>query len=110
MSEKISEKISEKEICPVINLFSFIGKKWILLIIKSVSDGCMCFSDIEKTLVGINPRILSTRLKELEKNGFVSSHIKANTKNKTIYCLTEKGMCFSQNIKNLEEWMKKWEN
>ncbi len=101
--------MSEKEVCPIMHLFEFIGKKWVLLIIKSISDGCMCFSDIEKTLNGINPRILSNRLKELEDYGFVLSHIKENTKNKTIYCLTEKWMCFTKNIKNMEEWMKKWE-
>lgn len=101
--------MSEKEMCPIMDLFSFIGKKWVLLIIKSVSEWCMCFSDIERNLWGINPRILSSRLKELEDYGFVSSHIKENTKNKTIYCLTNKWMCFTQNIKNLEEWMKKWE-
>lgn len=101
--------MSEKEVCPVISLFQFIGKKWVLLIIKSISEWCMCFSDIEKTLDWINPRILSNRLKELENKWFVSSHIKANTKNKTIYCLTEKWMCFAQNIKNLEDWIKKWD-
>ena len=42
--------MSEKEMCPIMDLFSFIGKKWVLLIIKSVSEGCMCFSDIEKNL------------------------------------------------------------
>lgn len=98
----------EKETCPIIDLFSFISKKWVLLIIKSISEGCMCFSDIEKKVWWINPRILSSRLKELEEKWFVSSHIKENTKNKTIYCLTEKWMCFSQNIKSLEWWIKKW--
>lgn len=101
--------MSEKEVCPIMNLFSFIWKKWVLLIIKSISDWCKCFSDIEKSLDWINPRILSNRLKELENEWFVSSHIKANTKNKTIYCLTEKWMCFTKNIKNIEEWMKKWD-
>ncbi len=98
----------EKQCCPIHNLFSFIGKKWILLIIKSISEGCMCFSDIEKKLEWINPRILSSRLKELEDFGFVSSHTKENTKNKTIYCLTEKWMSFSQNLDSLMKWTKKW--
>lgn len=98
----------KKENFQVIDLFSFIGKKWTLLIIKSISDGCKCFSDIEKTLKWITPRILSIRLKELQDFGFVSRDIKQNTKNKTIYCLTEKWMCFTKNIKNLEDWIKKW--
>lgn len=93
----------------VTDIFGFIGKKWVLLIIKSISDGCKCFSDIEKSLEWINPRILSARLKELEDFWFVWSHIKPNTKNKNIYCLTDKWMCFTQNIKNLEDWAKKWE-
>lgn len=98
----------EHKSCPIINLFSFISKKWVLLIVKSISEWCMCFSDIEKKLEWINPRILSNRLKELEEAWFVISHKKENTKNKVIYCLTEKWMCFSQNIKNLEDWTKKW--
>lgn len=97
-----------KTTCPILDLFGFISKKWVLLIMKSISEWCMCFSDIEKKLDGINPRILSNRLKELEDYGFVESHIKENTKNKTIYCLSEKGMSFTQNIKNLEDWTKKW--
>lgn len=101
--------MNHKEVCPIMDLFDFIGKKWVLLIIKSISDWCMCFSDIEKSLEWINPRILSNRLKELEDYNFIVSHIKENTKNKTIYCLSEKWMCFTQNIKNLEEWMKKWQ-
>lgn len=98
----------EKQFCPINHLFSFIWKKWVLLIIKWISEWCMCFSDIEKKLDGINPRILSSRLKELEEFGFVTSHTKENTKNKTIYCLTEKGMSFSQNLESLMKWTKKW--
>lgn len=94
--------------CPITNLFSLISKKWVLLIIKSISEWCMCFSDIEKKLEWINPRILSSRLKELEKEWFLWTHRKENTKNKIVYCLTEKWMCFSNNIKWLEEWTKKW--
>lgn len=94
----------------IMETFSLIGKKWILLILKSISEGCMCFSEMEKSLEWINPRILSTRLKELENAWFVESHIKQNTKNKTIYCLTEKWMCFSEHIKWLEKWSEKWKN
>lgn len=95
-------------ICPIMNLFNFIEKKWMLLIIKSISDGCKCFSDIEKSLSWINPRILSNRLKELEEAWFVETHIKVNTKNKTIYCLSEKWMWFTQQIKYMEDWIQKW--
>gem|GEM_PF-2260585 len=79
------------------------------LIIKSIAEGCQSFSEIEKNLGNINPRILSSRLKELEDMGFITITTKENTKNKTIYCLSEKGMCFTYNIKTLEKWVHKWE-
>lgn len=90
------------------DIFDIVGKKWILLIIQAISDGCKCFSEIERNLPGINPRILSNRLRELEDLGFVESRLKEDTKNKTIYCLSQQGKCFTQQISNLEKWAKKW--
>jgi len=94
---------------PIVNFFSFVSKKWMFLIIKSIAEWCQSFSDIQKSLGNINPRILSSRLKELEDMGFIRVSTKENTKNKTIYCLSDKGMCFTYNIKTLEKWVQKWE-
>jgi DNA-binding HxlR family transcriptional regulator len=47
-------------------LISFISKKWVLLILKSIHEGCVSYTDIEKSLPQINPRILCNRLIELQ--------------------------------------------
>lgn len=98
----------QEEYCPIIDLFSFIWKKWMLLILKSMSEWCKNFSEIERNLEWINPRILSNRLKELESFWFIEAHTKPNTKNKIVYCLTEKWMSFWENIDSLKKWTKKW--
>lgn len=53
--------------CPINTLLNFVSKKWVLLIMKSINEGCMSYTDIEKNLEMINPRILSSRLSEMQE-------------------------------------------
>lgn len=85
-------------ICPVIEVFSLISKKWVLLILKSIWEGCKNFSEIEKSLICANPRILSTRLNELQKVWFVEKKIISKSPLKAIYCLTNKWEWFFGHI------------
>lgn len=57
---------SKKQICPIVRLLENISKKWTLLILKSIMNGAISYSDIERQVDDINPSILSARLKELQ--------------------------------------------
>jgi len=50
----------------------------------------MSYSDIEKNLEMINPRILSSRLSEMQDFGFLEKKIISKSPLKAVYCLTEK--------------------
>ncbi len=97
----------EKKICPIIEFMWFLSKKWILVIIKSVSDWCKSYSDIEKKLNSINPRILSNRLKELQEKGFIEKKILSKSPLRAIYCLTKKWESLSLHIEQLTKWAAK---
>lgn len=56
-------------------LLGFISKKWTLLIMRAIVNGANCYSEIEAQLPGINPAILSQRLKDLQEFGFVEKRI-----------------------------------
>lgn len=45
-----------------------ISKKWVLQIFKSLESGATTFSSFQKGIPGINSRILTERLVELEKH------------------------------------------
>lgn len=94
--------------CPINTLLNFISKKWVLLIMKSINEWCMSYSDIEKNLEMINPRILSSRLSELQDFGFLEKKIISKSPLKAVYCLTEKGKSFTHNIDQMIDWTKKW--
>lgn len=104
---KKSEVNLQKEYCPFTELVHFLSKKWIIVVIKSISDGCKSFSEIEKNLVWVNPRILSNRLKELQEIKFIEKKVLSENPLKTIYCLTEKGQSLSKHIESLSNWAKK---
>lgn len=98
----------EKVECLTSKLFSIIWKKWVLLILKSINDWCKAYSEIEKNLEWINPRILSSRLKELQTLGFVKKKTISKEPLKFIYCLTNKWESFSEHINLISVWTKKW--
>jgi len=85
-----------------------IGKKFDLLIIKSLSKnkGRLGFNQILNDNISINPRTLSTRLKDLEKNKIITKSLIIGTPVKTEYALTEKGKKLIPIVKLIEEWVK----
>ncbi len=68
-----------------IELFS---SKWKFCIIQVLSYGTMRFKDVQETVVGITPKVLSKELQELEQNLLITRTVN-NTKPATVsYALT----------------------
>lgn len=103
----MNKKTLEKEFCPFISLIHFLSKKWVIIVLKSINDWCKSFSEIEKNLVWVNPRILSSRLKDLVEWGFLEKKCLNEKTKKTIYCLTEKWESLSEHIDSISIWAKK---
>lgn len=97
----------EKSFCPFMDFMTFLSKKWVLVIIKSISEGCKSYTDIEKNLTGVNPRILSNRLKELQEMWLVEKKVISETPLRAIYCLTKKWEGLSCHIAELAKWVEK---
>ena len=80
--------------CPVEATLGVLGKKWTILIIRDIGVYARDrFNRLLKSLPGIPPKMLATRLKELEKEGFVEKYIERSRPPKVIrWSLTEKGL------------------
>jgi len=80
--------------CPVQASLGILGKKWTFLIIREISTyGRDRFSRILKALPGIPPKVLSTRLGELELEGFIQKYVEKSVPPKVVkWSLTEKGI------------------
>ncbi len=58
--------------CPIRTSLGVLGKRWTLLILRDLAFlKIQRFNQILRSLPGLTPRVLTTRLKELEKTGFI---------------------------------------
>ena len=78
--------------CPIRTSLGVLGKKWTMLIMRDIGFLKVDrFNEIMRTLPGLTPRVLSMRLRELKKNGFVKE-IEVQRKPKLVrWGLTNKG-------------------
>jgi DNA-binding HxlR family transcriptional regulator len=71
--------------CPVAKVANLLSDPWTMLIIRDLLRKKMRFSDLERSLVGISSRTLTSKIKCLEDE-------KILTKKDLHYLMTPKGM------------------
>lgn len=78
--------------CPVFNTFNIIGKKFSLLILRNmIYNNQRRFNELLNSIEEINPKTLSIRLKEMEKDGIIKRQIYNEIPVRIEYHLTQKG-------------------
>jgi len=99
--EKI--KISEKT-CSLRDVLDIIGGKWSMPIIYVLSKGKMRFKELERSVEGINTRMLVKELKNMEANGIITREVFATVPPTVEYTLTLKGEKLLPSIVSLHKW------
>ena len=97
--------------CPIgYTIDNIIGKKWSLYIIRELAIKPKFFNEILRALSwGLTPKVLSLRLKELEKEKIVKKKIYVEKRPvKVKYSLTKRGKELVEAFKAIENWSKKW--
>jgi DNA-binding HxlR family transcriptional regulator len=102
MSE-IKKIISEKS-CSLKEVLDIIGGKWAMPIIYILSKGKMRFKEIERSIEGINTRMLVKELKNMEANGILTREVFATVPPTVEYTLTAKGQKLLPSIISLHSW------
>lgn len=102
MANKKNEK--SQKICSLKDVLDVIGGKWAMPIIYNLSKGKMRFKEIERTVEGINTRMLVKELKNLEANGIITRAVFATVPPTVEYTLTKKGDKLLPSIKSLHQW------
>ena len=100
-------KISEKS-CSLREVLDIIGGKWAMPIIYILSKGKMRFKELERTVEGINTRMLVKELKNMEANGIITREVFATVPPTVEYTLTSKGEKLLPSIVSLHTWGKEF--
>jgi len=90
---KVPEQIiSKMTACPIDSCFKILGQKFMVLILRDlILFEKKRFSDLLKSIDGINKKTLSVRLKELENGGIIKSRIYCKNPIRSEYLITKKG-------------------
>lgn len=87
-----------------------LGRRWTAVIIRALLGGSRRFSEISAYVSPISDRLLSARLKDLEREGIVEKRVFLGTPVRIEYVLTERGLELREVVEAIQRWADKWES
>lgn len=95
---------SYNQYCPLARALDIVGERWTLLIVREMLSGAKRFKDLQDSLAGIGPNLLSSRLKDMERNGLVTRATLPPPGVASVYKLTEHGRNLKETLFALVRW------
>jgi len=94
--------------CPVHKTLEVIGKRWTALIVRDLVGGRMRFTELQRSLAGITPKMLCQRLRELEDWGIIKREVYPDVPVRVEYSLTAMGQDLRPIIDSMAAWGRRW--
>ena len=88
----------------VSEILSRVGDKWSVLVVKLLGDGSLRFNELRHRIGGISQKMLTTTLRGLERDGFVTRTVTPSIPPRVDYELTELGRDLLVPVKALANW------
>jgi DNA-binding HxlR family transcriptional regulator len=97
-------KCPKEYVLAIHDTLNVVSGKWKLAIVSSLLFEKKRFSEIQRNIAAITPRMLSKELKELEINGIISRKVYGTIPVTIEYQLTESGELLSSVVDKMVEW------
>ncbi len=88
----------------VVEVLDLIGDKWMVMVVGALSRGTTRFNALMRAIDGISHRMLTIRLRDLERDGFVTRTVYPTIPPKVEYRLTEMGGSLIDPLNMLAGW------
>lgn len=90
--------------CPSRQVLDRIGDTWSVLIVASLADRALRYSDLASRIGGISPKMLTQTLRALERDGLVTRTVFPEVPPHVEYELTELGRSLLDLVDGLQAW------
>ncbi|WP_461206610.1 winged helix-turn-helix transcriptional regulator [Clostridium sp. DL1XJH146] len=90
--------------CPVATTLLLIGNKWKVLIIRDLMNGTMRFNELMRSVSGITQKVLTSQLRDMEKDGLLTRKIYPVIPPKVEYSLTDTGRSLKPILDSMAIW------
>jgi DNA-binding HxlR family transcriptional regulator len=82
-----------------------ISDKWTILVVRTLGRGPARFNTLRREIGEISQKMLSSTLRDLEENGFVTRTVTPVTPPQVEYALTDLGRDFLNPVYVLADWV-----
>ena len=94
--------------CPFEAALDVIGGKWKPLIVWTLGDRVMRFNELQKALPGVNTKMLTKQLRELEQDGVITRTVYPEVPPRVEYAITDFGRTLIPILQDLCDWGMKY--
>lgn len=99
------ENSETDDICPAPIIFSMIGGKWKLAILKTlIFKGTKRFGEFRREIDGITQTMLTKQLRELEMDGLIDRKVFAEVPPRVEYSATDQGRSLKPVFEAMHHW------
>ncbi|MFD7630743.1 winged helix-turn-helix transcriptional regulator [Streptomyces sp. NPDC059851] len=85
-------------------IFSDVANKWALLIIESLGERTLRFTELRGEVDGISHKMLTQNLRMLERNGLVGRTVHPTVPPRVEYNLTKAGTALRATVAGMGDW------
>jgi DNA-binding HxlR family transcriptional regulator len=85
-----------------------VGKRWTGAILQVLMDGPLRFSEVAQAVPELSDRLLSERMKELERRGIVERTVHPGPPLRVEYSLSKMGHELEPALSELQRWAARW--
>jgi DNA-binding HxlR family transcriptional regulator len=90
--------------CPTRQVLDRIADKWTVLVIRKLSCGTLRFAQLRRSVDGISQKVLTNKLRGLERDGIVTRRIYASVPPRVEYTLTDLGRSLCELVEGICGW------
>ncbi len=90
--------------CPVETTLLLISDKWKALILRDLLNGTMRFSELRRSVGNVSQKVLTSNLRQMERDGLVHREVYPEVPPRVEYSLTDTGMSLKPVIDAMREW------
>lgn len=91
----------------VSDILQRVGDKWTVLVVGKLGDGALRFNELRSAVGGISQKMLTTTLRGLERDGFVTRTVFPTIPPRVDYELTDLGRELLVPVNALGEWARR---
>lgn len=87
-----------------LEIMDLVGDKWTLLVVYTLGDGTMRFSELRRRAAPVSQKMLTQTLRSLERHGMVDRNVLPTAPPQVEYSLTSLGKSFLQTAGIICAW------